>query len=69
MEIIDPRRWRISKSGFSIKTGWADEKKYIAKYPGSVSPLDHGAFQEWLDNAQEICDNHNAMIAAAEGEK
>lgn len=22
--IDDPRKWRLSKSGFSIKTGWAD---------------------------------------------
>ena len=31
MFIDDPRKWRLSKSGFSIKTGWADEKKCIAK--------------------------------------
>lgn len=68
MEILDPRRWRISMSGFSIKTGWADEKKIVAKYPGAVSPLDKEAFQEWLDNAQAICDSHNAMLAEREKE-
>lgn len=62
MEISDPRKWRISKSGFSIKTGWADEKKYIAKYPGQVQPLDTEAFKEWMINAQHICDMHNEQF-------
>jgi hypothetical protein len=63
--IDDQRKWRISKSGFSIKTGWADEKKYIAKYPGTVAPLDAKAFQEWLDNAERICDLYNASLSPA----
>lgn len=62
MEISDPRKWRISKSGFSIKTGWADEKKYIAKYPGQVQPLDVEAFKQWMENAQLICDLHNEQF-------
>lgn len=33
MFIDDQRKWRISKSGYSIRTGWADEKKFIAKCP------------------------------------
>lgn len=60
--IDDPRKWRISKSGFSIKTGWADEKKIIAKYPGAVAPLDGNQFQEWMGNAERICDLHNATL-------
>lgn len=60
--INDEREWRISKSGFSIRTGWGDEKKFIAKYAGALSPLDHIEFQTWLDNAQAICDAHNATL-------
>lgn len=56
----DPKRWRISKSGFEIKAGWGDDKKVIAKYPGCAQPLDAKTFQEWLDNAARICDLHNA---------
>jgi hypothetical protein len=64
--IEDPRKWRLSKSGFSIKTGWSDEKKIIAKYPGALSPLDGAQFKEWMDNAEHICDLHNAALPAVE---
>jgi hypothetical protein len=66
MEILNPNEWRISKSGFSIRTGWADEKKIIAKYPGALSPIDNAEFQTWLDNAQTICDAHNSALAKEE---
>lgn len=61
--IDDPRKWRLSKSGFSIKTGWADEKKIIASYPGAGSPLNGKQFQEWIDNANRICELHNKSLA------
>ena len=60
--IDDERKWRISKSGFSIKTGWSDEKKIVAQYAGL--PNDYKAFQEWLDNAEHICELHNATLSA-----
>jgi hypothetical protein len=60
--IDDPRKWRLSKSGFTIRTGWADEKKIIAKYPGPVSPLDPQQFNEWIQNAQRICELYNAAL-------
>ncbi len=66
--IDDPRKWRLSKSGFSIKTGWADEKKIIAKYPGSLAPLDATQFQEWLDNVEHICELHNATLTPNENQ-
>ena len=61
-EIDDPRKYRVSMSGFSIKTGWGDEKKIIAKYPGALAPLDAKQFQEWLENAEKICAEHNATL-------
>lgn len=63
--IDDPRKWRVSKSGFSIKTGWGDEKKIIAKYPGDPYKVDGPLFSEWLDNAEKICQMHNSTIDAA----
>ena len=60
--INDEREWRISRSGFSIKTGWSDSKKIIAKYPGVAARLDKDAFQEWMVNAEEICAQHNAAL-------
>ena len=59
-EIDNPDEWRISKSGFSIKTGWGDDKRFIAKYAGKVMPVDSDEFQVWIDNAEEICEQHNA---------
>jgi hypothetical protein len=60
--IDDPRAWRVSKSGMSIKTGWADEKKIVAKAP-FVLPAPEGAMQEWLNNAERICEMHNAALS------
>ncbi len=60
--INNENEWRISRSGFSIKTGWSDSKKIIAKYPGVATRLDKDAFQEWLVNAAEICAQHNAAL-------
>ena len=60
--IEDERKWRISKSGFSIKTGWADDKRIIAKYPGIISPLDNEQFKVWFENAQLICDFYNKSL-------
>lgn len=60
--IDDPRKWRISKSGFTVRTGWADDKKFIAKYPGATSPLNYEQFNEWLKNAESICELHNATL-------
>jgi hypothetical protein len=61
-EIDDPSKWRVSMSGFSIKTGWGDEKKIIAVYPGKAQPLDAEKYEEWLDNAEHICQLHNATL-------
>ena len=64
--IDDPRKWRLSRSGFSIKTGWGDEKKIIAKYPGEAPPLDEKQFQEWMNNAERICELHNATLSSGD---
>jgi hypothetical protein len=53
------QEWRISKDGLSIKTGWGDNQRIIAKYPGIVNPLSEKKYQEWLDNAEYICELKN----------
>jgi len=59
---MDEFKWRVSKSGFSIKSG-RDETYYIvAKYPGVVQPFDEEEFQNWLNNAELICDLYNATL-------
>ena len=62
--IIDnPNKWRVSKSGFSIVTGHRDERRIVCGYTGKQNPLDHSAFQGWLENAETICDLYNSNIA------
>lgn len=65
-EIEDPRMWRISKSGFSIKTGWDETNYIVAKYPGIAAPLDNEQFTQWLADAEHICELHNAMLKGGE---
>lgn len=60
--IDDERKWRISKSGFSIKTGWSDDKRIIALYPGGTGPMDRNKFNQWLEDAERICELHNASL-------
>ena len=61
--IDNPNHYRISKSGYSIKTGWATESRIVAKYPGN--PTDMLAFNQWMEDAERICDLHNATIDSA----
>lgn len=63
-EINDPREWRISLSGYSIKTGWGDDTRIVTSYHNGLErPFDPERYQQWLDDAQEICDAHNAALA------
>ena len=64
IEINNPDKWRVSMSGFSIKTGWGDEKRIIARYPGSL-PVHTDNFKQWLKDAEHICFLHNAVIEKA----
>ncbi len=61
MFIDDERKWRISKSGYSIRTGWANDKQIIAKYAGEIgNPED---FKRWFANAELICSLYNAQLS------
>ena len=59
VEISNCDHWRVSMSGFSIKTGCGDEKRIIAKYPYKASPVDTEKYQQWLNDAEKICEDHN----------
>ena len=64
--IENPDHWRVSKSGYSIKTGWATDTRIVASYHNPhESPLDAKRFQQWLEDADRICELHNAMLATA----
>lgn len=54
-------RWRVSKSGFTIRCGWDGDKRWIAKYPYAASgdELSNTDFQKWLELAEHICEIHN----------
>ena len=69
--MINPIEWRISKSGFSIKTGWGDEKKIIAKCPvDSFHVLGwEKIYSQWLKDAAVICDLYNANLNKSFGDK
>lgn len=66
--IDDPRKWRVSMSGYSIRTGWATDKIIIARYPDKSLPLDNERFNKWLDSAQKICDLYNDLLPPADDE-
>lgn len=60
--IDDPRKWRVSKSGFSIRTGWSTDKQIITQYSGPRSPMDNEAFRKWYEAAERICDLYNSTL-------
>lgn len=63
--IDDPRKFRLSKSGYSIKTGWGDETRIVASYHcPHETPFDRDRFAQWLEDAQEMCDAYNARLPA-----
>ncbi len=61
--IDDPREWRVSRSGYSIKTGWGDDKRIVASYHNPNSPFDQKRFEQWLEDAERICDLHNTTLS------
>jgi hypothetical protein len=48
---------RISKSGYSVKVGWNNEKRIIAKCPYEVG--DMKGFGQWMLDAERLCDGWN----------
>jgi len=52
-------KWRVSKSGYTIRTGLGDNKRIIAAYPFNTQILDGKLFEQWLEDADLICDLHN----------
>lgn len=54
-------KWRVSNSGFGIRSG-RDDEYIIAKYPGVIQPLDSEEFQNWLNNAELICELFNNTL-------
>ena len=65
-EITDEKKWRLSKSGFSIKIGWGYNKVTIEIYPGREMTIDRDTFKAWMENAELICYEHNKELAQDE---
>lgn len=65
MFIESDKHWRISKSGYSIKTGWATESRIVCQYHGPPNDMDR--FQRWLEDAEYICELHNAAVDSSAG--
>ena len=63
---INPKdaEWRISKDGYSIKSGYGDDEIKIAKYSGLTIETFFKAdeFQVWHDGAERLCELHNGAI-------
>ena len=53
---------RISKSGCSVKVGWSDEKRIVAKCPCEIG--DAEGFKQWMIDAERLCDGWNRRAAA-----
>jgi hypothetical protein len=66
-EINDPEKWRISKSGYTIRKGWDIDKEFIAAYPYKALELDGNPekFQQWIEDAELIVkavNNHHKLV-------
>jgi len=67
MEITNPKEWRLSRSGYSIRTGWGDEKNIIALAPAGTEKSPE-KYKNWLENAEIICRLYNGALALLENE-
>lgn len=67
---IREEQWRLSMSGYSIKTGWSDEKVIIVGWPAVVSQ--DVSYKDiigmWTDKAITICDAHNTEVGRLRAE-
>ena len=63
----DPRRWRVSGSGYAIQTGGGNLQRSVAEAPLScrAEPPNHRLLNLWREEAQRECDRHNATLASA----
>jgi len=48
----DDNKLRVSMSGCSLKVGWGDNKRMVAKYPGDMS--NHKQFNQWLEDCDRL---------------
>lgn len=55
-DIGGPDFLRISKSGYSLRVGWGDDKRIVARSPEHDTTL-----QQWLIDAERLCDGWNRV--------
>ena len=56
---------RISKSGYSVKVGWGDDKRIVAASPKPLHELPSAQQRQWLDDAARLCDGWNRTTPQA----
>jgi hypothetical protein len=63
-----PGEVRLSKSGYSLRTGWGDDKKIIATAPRAILSSDANAIDvnQWIQNAELWAALHNHADALLE---
>ena len=54
---------RLSKSGFSIKSGWGEGKRIIAKCPHSYEEIQKNPklFEQWINDAEKLVSAYNSV--------
>lgn len=62
---IDKRKIRLSKSGYSIKSGWSEEKRIIAICPHSYEDIckQPELFKQWMEDAEKLIDAYNNSLS------
>lgn len=65
---MDGPNWlRLSKSGYSLRVGWGDEKRIVATCPGTsqTQHADPEIFQQWMLDAERLCNGWNRDNSAS----
>ncbi len=71
-DVDGPDTLRISKSGFSLRVGWGDEKRIVAVAPGSPETYyrgDQKVTEQWMADAERLCAGWNARPPAAQDDE
>lgn len=59
--IDGPDYLRLSKSGYTLRVGWGDEKRIVAASPRQLHEMSAEAQRQWLEDADRLCDGWNRI--------
>lgn len=66
LTMTDENEWRVSSTGYSIKTGWGDNKRIVCSIPGGAAKFD-ATFGLWMRDAELICALYNDHLRKGVG--